>query len=479
MQHGEDTVSDTAKRKPSQGTSTRATRVASAGRRSQSRQSHLAALAALLAAAEPLLPAPDTLEAATPVESAAAGGLVELARSVLGAEQSGLIGVDPETGSIFPLAIAGIASEMATLWRASMSGARLADFLTGTHVTDLRAGQILTFDWTRSSLNECLFFGMPAALVAPLRIGGQLIGLLGLNLGGARPHQPSADAIALARSVAAFAALALDREHLLRERLIGRSSAGALRDDQDSMKQALEHTAHEIKNPVAVISANSRWVDLQLQRLESSASSAKAGSLSPKTVAQMRTLLRHVKERAALLDRLARDLEDAARLEADRLEPHEAPCDLCAIVRTVVEDQRQVAQARTITLDAPGDTPIPMIADAARIGQVLTNYLSNAMKYSPAPRPIAVTVRAEGDWARVSVRDQGPGLPPEEHHRVWGRLYRAAGVERQPGSTDGLGLGLYLSRAIIERHGGQVGVTSRLGHGSTFWFTLPLARPAP
>jgi signal transduction histidine kinase len=470
-------VSDTARRKPRQGTSARATGVAAASRRAQSRQSHLAALAALLTAAEPLLPAPDTLEVAPLAESATASGLVELARSVLGAEQSGLIAIDPETGALLPLAIVGVAPEMATLWRASVSGGRLADYLTAAHIADLRAGQTLIFNWTRSPLNACLFFGMPTALIAPLRVGDQLTGLLGLNLGGARPYQPTADAIALARSVAAFAALALDREHLLRERLIGRSSAGALREDQDSMKHSLEHTAHEIKNPVAVISANTDWVDQQLQRLESAAPAA-AGPLPPKSIAQMRTMLRHVKERAALLDRLARDLEDAARLEADRLEPHEAPCDLRAIVRTVVEDQRQVAPARTITLDAPDGAPISLIADAARIGQVLTNYLSNAIKYSPAERPIAVTVRAEGDCARVAVRDHGPGLPPAEHDRVWGRLYRSAGVERQPGSTDGLGLGLYLSRAIIERHGGQVGVTSRPGHGCTFWFTLPLPRPA-
>lgn len=75
------------------------------------------------------------------------------------------------------------------------------------------------------------------------------------------------------------------------------------------------------------------------------------------------------------------------------------------------------------------------------------------------------------------VRDEGPGLPPGEQERIWDRFYRVAGIEHRHGSSMGLGLGLYISRTIVERHGGQVGVESVPDEGATFWFTLPLSSP--
>ena len=78
---------------------------------------------------------------------------------------------------------------------------------------------------------------------------------------------------------------------------------------------------------------------------------------------------------------------------------------------------------------------------------------------------------------RISVRDEGPGLTPSEQERVWERFYRIEGIRRKRGSSVGLGLGLYICRAIVEQHQGEVGIESTKGVGSTFWFTLPLADP--
>src|SRR5262249_28825815 len=121
-------------------------------------------------------------------------------------------------------------------------------------------------------------------------------------------------------------------------------------------------------------------------------------------------------------------------------------------------------------------TAAPVLVDADRIGQVIANYLTNAIKYAPTDRPIRVTLQLEGDHVRVSVRDEGPGLTLSEQERVWERFYRVPGIEVRSGSYVGLGLGLHICRTLIEQHNGQVGVQSRPGHGSIFWFSLPLTQ---
>jgi signal transduction histidine kinase len=140
----------------------------------------------------------------------------------------------------------------------------------------------------------------------------------------------------------------------------------------------------------------------------------------------------------------------------------------------VVDGQREAEPQRSIRFQHPHNGSVLVYVDAGRIEQVVTNFLTNALKYSPADRPVEVRVEVEPHQARVWVRDQGPGLPPEEQERIWERFHRAQGVEVQSGTGVGLGLGLYISRMIVERHQGQVGVESTPGQGATFWFTLPL-----
>jgi signal transduction histidine kinase len=174
------------------------------------------------------------------------------------------------------------------------------------------------------------------------------------------------------------------------------------------------------------------------------------------------------------LSRLVVDLLDVSRIRVGKLEVRMAPCDLAEIVREAAEEQQQIAPTRTIQLRVAGRRHVHVMADADRIGQVVANYLTNALNYSPEDRPVEVYLRVDGAWARVSVRDGGPGVPAAEQPRIWERFYRVEGARPASAASTGLGFGLYLSKTIIEQHQGRVGVRSTPGKGSTFWFMVPL-----
>ncbi len=105
----------------------------------------------------------------------------------------------------------------------------------------------------------------------------------------------------------------------------------------------------------------------------------------------------------------------------------------------------------------------------------MTNYLTNALKYSEPDTPIDVSLHVEGDNVRVSVHDEGPGLSEADQQRIWERFYQAKGTDVKYGSSVGLGIGLHICQSIITRHQGDVGMQSTPGQGSTFWFTLPIS----
>jgi signal transduction histidine kinase len=154
-----------------------------------------------------------------------------------------------------------------------------------------------------------------------------------------------------------------------------------------------------------------------------------------------------------------------------------------------------LATEHTVQVALPAES-VMVEADQDRIGQVLANLLTNADKYSPLERPITLTLRVESlkpaeagepskrirresgaRQVRVLVQDEGPGIPLVEQPHLWEHFHRVPGVQARPGTGESLGLGLYINREIVERHGGTVGVESAPGKGSTFWFILPLLTP--
>lgn len=235
----------------------------------------------------------------------------------------------------------------------------------------------------------------------------------------------------------------------------------------------LDIVAHELRTPITVIHANLQIMARQAEHSRITDGPA-LDEAARRRRERQRALQGRTERQVARLARLVDDLLDVSRLRTEHMELRLARCDLVEIVRDVVEGYLLMLPERGIALDIPSG-PVPVMADVDRLGQVVTNYLSNALKYSRVETPVAVRVSADGAEARVEVRDYGIGIAPEEQSRVWDLFHRAPGVAVQFGSGIGLGLGLHICKSLVERHGGTVGMESALGAGSIFWFTLPLA----
>ena len=213
--------------------------------------------------------------------------------------------------------------------------------------------------------------------------------------------------------------------------------------------------AHDLKNPLTTMKGYAQL----LQR---------RGAYNGRMVSTIVT-------QADRLERLVDDLRDVARLDTGRVSVDRMPIDLTALVRSCVEETQALAAEHLLRLDLP-DAPVVGAWDAGRVAQVLDNLLSNAIKYAPEGGEVRVRVEADEREARVSVSDEGIGISPEVLPRVFDRFYRAdAGIAA---NRKGLGLGLYISKALVEAHGGEIGAVPRVPRGSTFFFTLPHVSPS-
>lgn len=278
-------------------------------------------------------------------------------------------------------------------------------------------------------------------------------------------------------------------------RLSEQAAAESLRQSQGQMDDALSLTSHELRTPLASIKISAQQCQRTLRKVQARRAthpdltqpgeqqSSADESFDPALCTSLESALDYlarVDANVRRLDRMIGDLLDASRVRSDHLTLDPVPCDLVTVVTDVVAEQRTLFPTREVSVQTP-TLPVLVEADALRVAQVVENYLSNAVKYTPADQPIEVALRIDGSAARITVRDHGAGIPPELRERIWRRFER--GGERSASGTwssptgGGLGLGLYLCRGLIERSGGTVGVESSEraeDHGSTFWLKLPL-----
>jgi signal transduction histidine kinase len=199
---------------------------------------------------------------------------------------------------------------------------------------------------------------------------------------------------------------------------------------------------------------------------------------------------------------LINEVLDLSKIEAGRMELQIAPADLGEVLEAVQSTMRPLAAKKAITFQVDsGDRIGPFPMDAARVKQILLNLAGNAIKFTPDGGRVTVTARrvnssngqlvkrsgpidgsttrpldTDGDWVEVAVSDTGPGIPPEEHERIF-LEFQQVQTSRLAGKPEGTGLGLALAKRFVEMHGGKLWVESEVGKGSRFFFTLPTTAP--
>jgi signal transduction histidine kinase len=305
-------------------------------------------------------------------------------------------------------------------------------------------------------------------LVLPLMTSERRLGALIVEFRFGKRVMP--DVLLRTRALAHLVALALDHGRLMDEREAWANTVGQLRRDSENTEAALMQIVHELRGPLTTMKLGAQIAQRQLKRV---ADSRMVASDSASThVARATTALALADRNANMAERLLSDLADITRIRVGAAETHSARCDLGEIVHDTVAGQRLVSRRRIIHLESPAEA-VPVVADADRVAQVVGNYLSNALRYSPNVQPVEVRVERDDGEARVAVCDHGIGIAPESQQRVWERFYRTSGSSNY--SAEGLGLGLFICRQLVEQMGGRVGLESVPGEGSTFWFTVPLA----
>jgi signal transduction histidine kinase len=276
----------------------------------------------------------------------------------------------------------------------------------------------------------------------PMRIGNEIVGAITFTSTKEDRIYTEGD-LALAEELARRAALAIENAQLYSDA----QKAVIVRDE------FMNIASHELKTPVTSIKAFTQVLQRRFVQAGDERSS---------------TLLGKLDDQINRLTALISNLLDVTRIQGGKLQFNENLFCFDDLVSEVVEEIQRTTDRHRIEIE--GASRRALCGDKDRIGQVITNILTNAIKYSPRSDLICVRTLVDEESLTLSVQDFGVGIPMERQQQIFERFYRIDGNESIPG----IGLGLYISKEIIRRHGGTIWVESQQGSGSTFSFSLPI-----
>ena len=372
--------------------------------------------------------------------------------------------IDEVERCLEPAAAAGPDGELVDTWRRFAEGRhpRLGDGLIGTVGATAATRQASATEIQTGDPDGMRALEMDWLVAVPILAGGRLQGVLATAGRGDRPLDERIPR--MAEAVAERAGPALQNAQLwsdLQERMAREQAATRVKDD------FLSIVSHELRTPLTSIQGYSQLLEARLR-----------GELDGESKEMAH--LRVIRSQVGRMRRLVDDLLDVSRIDRRggvSIEPIDF--DLVEEIRDAVARLRREHPERTVAVSAPDSLPVH--ADRDRLAQVLSNLLENAVKYSPDGGPIEVVAERRGGDIEVRVSDTGVGIPAEHRENVFERFYQADGDAGRR-RFGGLGLGLYISRAIIDAHGGRIwaAANTEAESGSVFGFRIPrVAMPLP
>ena len=279
----------------------------------------------------------------------------------------------------------------------------------------------------------------------PVRLGMKSIGSFGIS--GAPLTRQTLEAVGTLLGIAIERARAVEQ--------LSRTEAD--RQSERLKSALLDSITHNFRTPLTSIKA----------------SVTSLLSNHPPQGSQQRELLEIMNEECDRLNKLVEDASEMSQLEAGEIELAFQPVPARQLIEAALANCKTSLASRNVRIEVPEDLP-PVRVDLPRAKEVLVQLLENANLYSGKDTPIVVTAESNGNFISFSVADQGPGIDTLEQGLIFDKFYRG---KDQRAVIQGTGMGLPISKAIVEAHGGTIGVTSQLDHGSVFTFTLPIARP--
>lgn len=229
-----------------------------------------------------------------------------------------------------------------------------------------------------------------------------------------------------------------------------------LHELQEQREDILRAVSHDLRSPLTVVQTQAQLLLRALDRAGLAGGERRSAEAIIASSRRMNTMIQ--------------ELVDAIRLESGQLLLHRGPVDLASFILDLRQRLAGVLETGRIRVQAPAGLP-PALADPDRLERILTNLLSNALKYSTPGTEVTVSLYRQDGQVIIAVSDRGPGIPPADLPHIFDRYYRATATRQR---HEGLGLGLYISKRLIEVQGGHISAESTVGQGSTFRFSLPL-----
>ncbi len=296
---------------------------------------------------------------------------------------------------------------------------------------------------------QAAFAQIASAVAVPLLLENQPLGVL--SVAYCKPRSFAQEDLSFLQALGQEAALAIRNARLYERE---REQVARLRALDQLQESFVSTVSHELRTPLTCVRTS---IDL-LQ------------ATSADLTAEQKDLIHTINHHVSRLEALVTDLLESTKLEAGQVTLSRQPTDLPHLVRRVVETLRPLTdrKGQTVSLHCPETVSLVEI-DRRRIEQVLTNILSNAIKFTPKQGRIDITVTDTAAGLQVCVADSGPGIPADDQAHIFDKFY----VVTDGRGLAGVGLGLYIARQLVELHGGQIWVESRPGQGSKFCFTLP------